>query len=248
MTTDPQPGPDIAEQFGTGGWQFTPAVANVFDEHVRASVPFYDDIQKAVAETADWLLPQNGLVADLGCSTGNTDLAILHRHKDRIPTFACYDESPEMLSKAVAAIGALSGGRVAHHITDLRDGQLNHENADMTLLLFVLQFLPAPATRLTVLTAAREHAAPTGALVVAEKIRVTDTRWAEIATDISHDYKAEAGVTDTAIRAKARALRGVLHPYPLDVTTSLIREAGWHAPDVLFRWHQWVLLGAYASP
>ena len=191
--------------------------------------------------------PPAAYVADLGCSTGNTALAILDRHKDRLPSFACYDEAPAMLSRATAAINAMSGGRATGHITRLQDGEFRHDNADMTLLLFVLQFLPYPADRLKVLTAARARAAPGGALIVAEKLRLTDSRWAEIAADVSHDYKAAAGVTDTAIRAKARALRGVLCPYTADATFTLIREAGWASPEILFRWHQWAVIGAFAS-
>jgi SAM-dependent methyltransferase len=64
------PARDVAEQFGTGAWAFTPEVADVFPEHVRASVPFYDVIQDLVAELSDWLVPAGGLVADLGAATG----------------------------------------------------------------------------------------------------------------------------------------------------------------------------------
>jgi len=70
---------DIAETFGVGAWQFTPEVADVFDDHVRASVPHYDVIQDLVAECADWLVPAGGLVADLGAATGVTARRIAAR-------------------------------------------------------------------------------------------------------------------------------------------------------------------------
>ena len=53
---------DVAEQFAPGGWQFTADVANVFPEHVRASVPFYDVITDLIAQATDWLVPQGGRV------------------------------------------------------------------------------------------------------------------------------------------------------------------------------------------
>jgi tRNA (cmo5U34)-methyltransferase len=102
--------------------------------------------------------------------------------------------------------------------------------------------------RVTALTHARAAADDTGCLIVAEKVRPIDARWAEIANDLSHDYKAEQGVTDTAIRAKARALRGILIPHSEATLRSILHAAGWGAVQTLFCWHSWLVLGAFATP
>lgn len=237
---------DIAEQFDTGGWEFTPAVAEVFDEHVRASVPHYDIIQHAVAEVSDWLIPDGGLIADLGASTGTTVELLVRRHPERRYRAVLYDEQPAMLTKATDRLGPdVAAGRVQLYPQRIQD-DLRHDEADLTTLLFVAQFLPW-RDRVPVLAAARKRSAPTGALLVAEKVRPVDPRWAEIAADVSHDWKAEHGISADAIRAKARALRGVLQPASVAVLHRMLLDAGWHQPEVLFRWHQWVLLGAYAN-
>jgi tRNA (cmo5U34)-methyltransferase len=114
-------------------------------------------------------------------------------------------------------------------------------------MLFLLQFLPY-ADRTHVLRQARRASAATGALLVAEKLRPVDSRWAEIANAVSHDWKAGHGIDAAAIRAKERSLRGVLLPVSADALTRMITDAGWHAPEVLFRWHSWVLVGAFATP
>lgn len=239
--------PDIAEQFATGGWQFTPEVAEVFPEHVRASVPFYDAIQDLIAEASDWLVPPGGRVADLGAATGITCCRIAERHPDRDICFDLYDDQPAMLKHAETALRALPGGRRSvFHAARIEDGPLVHPAADLTVILFTLQFLAAPA-RVKALRLARERSAGTGALIVAEKIRPHDPRWAEIGHDASHDWKAAQGITDTAIRAKARALRGILIPSTQDALMSMIRQAGWKSPEILFRWHQWAVVGAYAK-
>ena len=241
---------DVAERFGPGGWQFTADVADVFGEHVRASVPHYDLMQAIVAEASDWLVPAGGHVADLGASTGVTCCAIAARHPERGISFDLYDESEAMLKHAEAAmrlVPDLGGHRCVTHIVRIETGPLTHVGADLTLALFVLQFLPSAADRIRALTLARERAARGGALIVAEKIRPLDVRWAEIAADVSHDWKAGHGVSDAAIRAKARALRGVLVPTTAAQLAAIIRSAGWAAPETLFRWHQWQLVGAYAT-
>jgi tRNA (cmo5U34)-methyltransferase len=241
---------DVAEAFAPGGWAFTPEVADVFGEHVRASVPMYDAMQQLVAVAADWLVPAEGVVADLGAATGITTSMIAARHPERKIHFALYDESEAMLKHAetnMRAVPDLGGHRTLTHVVRVERGPLQHNPADLTLALFVLQFLPDAAQRIAALKLARAHAARGGALLVAEKLRPRDARWAEIANDCSHDWKADHGVSDAAIRAKARALRGVLVPSTGDQLAAMIRAAGWSSPEVLFRWHQWALVGAFAT-
>ncbi|WP_327385055.1 methyltransferase domain-containing protein [Streptomyces sp. NBC_01207] len=242
----PAPARDIAESFGTGAWSFTPDVVDVFPEHVRASVPFYDAIQDLVAEAADWLVPDGGLVADLGAATGITVQRIADRHPGRRIRAVLYDNEPAMLRRAEQALASTPTGHVDYVTADIQDGPLQHTAADLTLALFTLQFLPMP-DRLAALRHARDASAATGALIVAEKVRPPDSRWAEIGNDASHDWKAAHGIPDTAIRAKARALRGVLQPYPQHTLTGMVTAAGWCAPEVLFRWHSWLVLGAFAT-
>lgn len=238
-------GPDIAETFSTGAWQFTREVVDVFPEHVRASVPFYDAIQDIVAEASDWLLPTGGLLADLGASTGTTVHRIATRHPHRRIRAVLYDLQQAMLDRATDNLADAPTGHI-DYVQGRIEEPLKHADADLTLALFTLQFLPL-RDRLGALRNARLCSSETGALIIAEKVRPTDSRWAEIATDASHDWKADHGITDTAIRAKARALRGVLTPYPHSALAQAVTAAGWCAPEVLFRWHNWLVLGAFAT-
>lgn len=244
-TNGPATSPDIAERFNTGAWQFTPEVADVFPEHVRASVPFYDAIQDLVAEASDWLLPDGGLVADLGAATGITVHRIAARHPERTLRAILYDNEPSMLDRAAEHLSGLTNTSVEYIPADITQ-PLKHGDADLTLSLFTLQFLPLRA-RVAALRNARLCASETGALLIAEKVRAPDSRWAEIGNDASHDWKATHGITDAAIRAKARALRGVLQPYPETTLIQAVKTAGWCCPEVLFRWHSWLVLGAFAT-
>jgi tRNA (cmo5U34)-methyltransferase len=240
--------PDVAESFAAGRWEFTPEVAAVFDEHVRASVPFYDAIQDLVTEACDWLLPAGSLVADLGAATGTTVGRILDRHPERGVRAALYDDQPDMLAQATARLTqAVADGQARMHVQRVEDGPLQHDDADLTLALFLLQFL-TPVNRFRTLENARKASAPGAALIIAEKVRIPDARWAEIGTDVSHDWKAAHGINAEAIRAKSRALRGVLVPQTIEETAGQITAAGWAPPEILFRWHQWVVLGAFTAP
>lgn len=254
MTEQPEPlARDVAEKFSPGGWTFDEDVAEAFDAHVEASVPHYAVFQDLVAQAADWLLPDGGTVADLGASTGTTVAGIFDRHPERKYTAHLYDDSRPMIERGVAKFrekfDEIPDGRMwVFHERRLQSGPpLEHERADLTLALFVLQFL-RQRDREVVLRRARDRADDRdGALLVAEKIRIPDARWSEIANDLSHDWKAEHGISGQAIYAKARSLRGVLRPGTFGELTDAVVRAGWQPPTVLFRWHSWVLLGAFAS-
>jgi tRNA (cmo5U34)-methyltransferase len=206
-------------------------------------VPYYDDIQAMVAQFSDWLLPAGGLFVDLGASTCTTLAAICDRHPGRRFRAELYDEEPSMLERAREKISGRNT-LASFHVQRLQQ-PLKHLGADLTVALFTLQFL-REQDRLLVLTEARRCAAGSGAIILAEKIRPEHPLLSEIAMDASHDFKAAAGITDTAIRSKARALRGVLMPQSLPRLLTELREAGWVSNDVVFRWHQWVIVIGFA--
>lgn len=235
---------DIAETFSPGGWQFTPEVTDVFDEHVSASVPFYPMIQDIVAETTDWLLPDAGVYVDIGASTGTTAEHIARRHPDRRIRAYLYDEVPEMLDKALVKLERYKNLTVERRVKNVA-ASMDHIPSDLVTALFTLQFI-APELRTKVLTGLHRLSKPGGALIVAEKIRPHHSVWAEIANDASHDFKADHGLSDTAIRQKAKALRGVLRPSTEGELMDSILASGWRDLEVLFRWHQWVVVGAFA--
>jgi tRNA (cmo5U34)-methyltransferase len=236
---------EISDRFKVpGSWQFTPEVVDGFDDHVQSSVPLYDDIQALVCGLSDWLAPRGSIIADLGASTGTTAQFIASRHPERRLTFHLYDSQPSMLEAARLKLSDVAA-KLYYHDARIEDG-LVHSDASLTLALFTLQFLD-PADRVTVLRSARERSRPHGALIIAEKLRLADTRWQEMAISSSHDYKTACGISSTAICDKERALRGVLMPLADSQQRSMLGESGWTSVETLFRWHQWAVYAAFAS-
>lgn len=239
MSDPPTTTPDVADAFDAGGWEFTPAVVDDFDRHVRQSVPFYDVIQDAVADLSDWLAPSGSVLVDLGVSTGETFKRITTRHPDRRYQMVGYDTSQPMLTAARAKVPGIETFCQAF------EEDLFHSSARLTLCLFTLQFLP-PEARVGVLRSARVASQPDGAIIIAEKVREPDARWFEIGAELSWDRKADAGIDSHSIRSKARALRGVLRPATAADNLAMLEAAGWRSPTCLFRWHQWCLFGGFA--
>lgn len=230
---------DVSHDFESGGWQFTPEVAAVFDQHVAANVPNYHLIQDMVAHLSDWLAPSGALVVDVGASTGTTVKAISDRHPNRLLNFLLYDVEDAMLERARLKLADLPVSHDVNFRSEDLTQEISHGDADLTLALFFLQFLP-PHTRGPVLKGLAQSARPeTGYLVVAEKVEQETAFWQEIANEATWDYKASQGIDPDTIRAKARALRGVLTPLPSRELVKLIADNGWHQPVPIYRWHSW---------
>lgn len=230
-----------------GAWTFT-GFGPSFDAHAAAHLPGYDSVQAVVAAVSSFTLPDGGVVADLGASTGRTMEGILDRHPDRRVEAHLYDVDASMLEEAAERLAARGRLTAHYHHGDLTQTETwAHVEADLTVALWLLQFVP-PRHRIQVLAKARARAAQDGAILLAVKARHGDPRWQEVADAALADHKAAAGVTPQEAAAKTASLRGVLIPDTVTSTAFALERAGWHSPTVLWRWHVWTLIGAWASP
>lgn len=155
-----------------------------------------------------------------------------------------------MLDQASGRLAMLDNVDAHYVATDLdprRNPRFEHADADLTVAMWLLQFL-SPAARRPLLIAARGRSAPGGAILVATKTRMAEPRWQEIAEAALDDYKADHGVTPEQRVAKTRALRGTMRPDTDAAVIADLRSAGWHSPTLLWRWHVWSVIGAFAQP
>src|SRR4030095_8192898 len=77
---------------------FGEKVASVFDDMLDRSVPFYQEIQRMIAEMATDFAVEGTNIYDLGCSTGNT-LLNLDPLVPKGVKFVGVDYSEEMLKR-----------------------------------------------------------------------------------------------------------------------------------------------------
>src|SRR5262245_6508740 len=111
-------------------FSFGEKVASVFDDMLDRSVPFYGEIQRMIGEIAGDFDVSGTNIYDLGCSTGNTLLA-LDSVLPKDVTFIGIDYSKEML-KRCAAKWAERGLQRRHELicADLNCG-VSIQNASM---------------------------------------------------------------------------------------------------------------------
>lgn len=216
-------------------FSFDTTVADVFDDMVSRSVPFYDEMQRMTCELAAEFARANTRLYDIGCSTATTLLA-LDRVCDPAVNFVGIDNSAEMLDKArEKVLEAATARSIDFVVGDLHKGLLL-DNASVITMLLTLQFV-RPLYRERVMKMLYQGLNDRGCLILVEKLTCQHTIFNRLFIDCYYDFKRRNGYSDTAIAKKREALENVLIPYRIEENVELLQWAGFRQVEVFFRWY-----------
>ena len=216
-------------------FKFSARVANVFDDMVNRSVPFYGEIQRMVAELAADHAQEGTNVYDLGCSTGTTLIGM----DTMIPPgirFIGVDDSPEMLQKCDRKLK--EAGVVRPYTLQAADIQRGAEiqNASVVVLCLTLQFI-RPIYREKLLKSIVEGLVTNGVLILVEKVLTEDSVFNRDFIKYYYNYKRRNSYSEMEISQKREALENVLIPYKLSENVHMLREAGFASCETFFKWY-----------
>lgn len=223
------------ERRTVGDFCFDRAIAQVFDDMVSRSVPFYGEIQRMTVELARDFAAPDTAVYDLGCSSGTT-LVNLHRALDPSVRFIGIDNSQAMLDECRAKL-------TSEHVdrpVDLVCADLNEcvaiDNASIVTLLLTLQFI-RPLRRERLIKDIVRGLRHQGCLIVVEKVLGEESLFNRLFIKYYYDMKRRHGYSELEISQKREALENVLIPYKLLENRELLLAAGFSAVDVFFKWY-----------
>ena len=214
---------------------FGEKVASVFDDMLDRSVPFYQEMQRMIAEMAGDFAAEGTNVYDLGCSTGNT-LLNLDPQVGKDVRFIGVDYSEEMLKRCRQKL-AERGFKRNHELlcADLNQG-VRIENASMVLMVLTLQFV-RPLYRDTLIKAILQGLNENGCLILVEKVLGEDSIFNRHFIKYYYDLKKRHGYSEMEIAQKREALENVLVPYKLLENREMLLRAGFRYVDVFFKWY-----------
>jgi len=227
----------FAGQEKADDFAFDDRVVQVFDDMVSRSVPFYTEAQHMQTDLITQFLPaEEGLVCDLGCSTGTTiDLLTRHPRCPATAKFIGYDNSEPMLSEAAHKLAKpIAQERVRLLDVDLNAG-IELPECNVVLMNWTLQFV-RPLYRESLVRRIFETLRPGGALFLSEKVLVSDSMLNRLYIDFYLNYKRTQGYSDTEIVRKREALENVLIPYRVEENYELLGRCGFGTVDIYFRW------------
>jgi len=218
-----------------GDFAFNAKVADVFDDMVSRSVPYYEEMQRMTCELASDFAKPNTRLYDIGCSTATTLLA-LDGTVDAGVSFIGIDNSADMLAKAHEKMLSTGTQRSIDFVTaDLHQG-LYLENASVITMLLTLQFV-RPLYRERIMKNIYNGLNDQGCLIVIEKLTSESTIFNRLFIDHYYKFKRRNGYSETEIAKKREALENVLIPYRLEENMELLQSAGFRQIELFFRWY-----------
>lgn len=226
-------------------WAFSQEVSELFDKHVRQSIPVYELIQSSIINLSDYFVSEGGIIYDLGCATGETIYHIHERHLQKQLRFVGVDSSHDMIYKAKEKLAQLKGTSV--HFEHFR---LEHfefkEQSNFILAVLTMQFLPIHV-RKQLLYNIHEALYEGGAFIFVEKTLAGSPLLQHMYTHIHYDMKQKAGLSHKEILQKEESLRGVMTPLSVQDNIKLLESVGF-ATDIFFKHGQFTGFIAIKQP
>lgn len=216
-------------------FNFGNRTAQVFDDMLIRSVPFYMEIQRMMVELAGHFAIPGSNVYDLGCSTG-TSLLLLNEVVKPDVTLVGVDNSPEMLKKAREKFQKAELKRnIKLHCFDL-DNNVEVENASVAILNLTLQFV-RPPRREKLIRKIYDGLNANGVLILVEKVLSRDPVLNRDFIKYYYDFKQRNGYSEMEISQKREALENVLIPYRTQENEELLLRSGFSSCEIFFKWY-----------
>jgi tRNA (cmo5U34)-methyltransferase len=220
----------------TEDFSFNEQVAEVFDDMLDRSVPFYRTVIKTTAALIRQLAAPGSTVVDLGCSTGSTLLELSRLLPDMQLRFIGLDSATAMLDKARRKAEMFSKN-IEFRQQDITALDLTKQlvGADIILCNYTMQFI-RPLLRQEFVSRLYAALPAGGLLLLSEKIIGNHSLLNRKFINIYHEFKREQGYSELEIAAKREALENVLIPFTAEENLKLLRQSGFNWAEMYFRW------------
>lgn len=204
------------------GWTFGKDVPKTFVEHIKVSVPLYEEGHDLTCQLSDYFVHSDSVVYELGTSTGEL-LKKLAAHNARKvgARFVGVEVEPAMVRAAEKHCAGCAAVQIVQG--DARHVQM--EKADLIVSYYTMQFV-TPRYRQELFDKIYERLNWGGAFIMFEKVRGPDARFQDIISQLYNDFKTRNGFSSDEIVEKSRSLKGVLEPFSTQGNIDLMARAG----------------------
>lgn len=219
-------------------FEFNAEVAQVFDDMLVRSIPYYLEQQYMVKEIGKKFWIPGTEIYDLGCSTATTLINLCQEIKEQVHCVG-YDSSIPMIEQANQKIKEMGfEDRIELRYGDLNGdlSELPLENASLVTMCWTLQFI-RPLWRDNLIKWIYNGLVENGALVVTEKVLTNNTHMNRFFIEFYYNFKRRNGYSEDEIVRKREALENVLVPYRVDEDLEMFRRNGFEIAEIFFQWY-----------
>lgn len=223
-------------------FRFDEAVARVFPDMLRRSIPGYAASLEAIGSLAARFVREGTRCYDLGCSLGGATLAMRQGIRAAGCRIVAVDNSPAMIDRCQAAVAEdgtrnPGGAPVEVVLGDIRETGI--ADASMVALNYTLQFVDL-GERDAIVRRIADGLVPGGVLVLSEKVVDDDPRMEELLVALYHEHKRRNNYSAAEIARKRAALENVLVPETIAAHRSRLEAAGFGSVAVWLRYFNFV--------
>lgn len=215
-------------------FEFNETVASVFDDMIMRSVPFYRELIKQQARLAAKYYKEGTKIYDLGCSTGNFELALIEEMRSRDFSLIAIDSSTAMMELFSKRVFAYGGDKNIIGITsDIMERDF--EPSSVIISNLTVQFIN-PEKRKTLIEKIYNSLIPGGIFILTEKTINKDEDLLQLQQEFYYKLKEENGYSKIEIARKREALENVLIPETIEEHISRLKQCGFNAIEIWFKW------------
>lgn len=220
----------------SGDWIFDEEVSEIFDAHVRKSIPCYQEIQEIIGAISREILPNKAVIYDLGTASCEVIKSIHRANPDKQLTYIGVDNSRWMLKKAVEKCKHITS--VQFHHADVTT--FSFAPADLIVAAFTLQFI-AIEPRRSLLKKIRQSLKQNGHFILCEKIGFSCSRQDQLIRNIHENWKSKF-FSEAEILAKKNSLKNVMYPLTFSENVEALEQAGFRSILPFFQWGNFICI------
>ena len=212
-------------------WRFNKEMVNNFDDHVKKSVPLYEEFHKDIINMSVYFSQKNTKIIDIGTSTGVllNDLYNINKHRN----IECIgiDIEKDMIEECNNRYNNLK-----FEVCDALD--FDYTNSSIITSVLTLQFINK-IERKEIIKKIYNEMNEDGSLFIVEKIKNNIPDIHDIYNDIYYDFKRD-NLTDEDVLDKNVSLRGVMKPLTLQDNIQILKNAGFNKIDMFMKYNNFV--------
>lgn len=227
-------------------FRFDEAVAEVFPDMLRRSIPGYAASLEAIGSLAARFVTNDSVCYDLGCSLGGATLAMRQGICAAGTRIVAVDNAPAMVERCRAIVAEDDARRPGAPPVDIILGDIRDigiADASMVVLNYTLQFL-APDERDPLMRRIYSGLNAGGVLVLSEKVVDEDPHMEALLAGLYHEHKRRANYSALEIARKRAALENVLIPETLKAHRARLEAAGFDRVAVWLKYFNFVSIVA----
>jgi tRNA (cmo5U34)-methyltransferase len=195
-------------------WTFeTEQIAETFDSHVREQLPWYDMVTEAVSYITRNYLPQDGVVVDIGASTGNMIDKIAPIVSQRLGEIIAIEKSATM-SSVIRKKYAKSNNWI--HVKEIDITKTIMPKGDVYIMFLTMMFIPIEH-RKALINSMRANCKRGGVIVLVDKVNDHQGYFSTVLKRLTMQFKLQQGAKPEDVLTKEMSLAGIQIPIDLAI-------------------------------